>query len=227
MTAGPKWIAPPMKKPGRGAAEDDERIVDRDVVEIGVEGMDLDVAALVDDIDIGVGGEVAVAVGLAAQALDGVHHVVALDEDGVAELAGPVGVAGHHVEHGREGQQREDAGVPGKVVGGNGGAEGIAMEVAVLVGPLGGVRDFVPVGGCGEGLGEQRIGIERDAIDELVELLGRERRGRWRAGLLGHLLVIRRRGRLAADRAEARSIAAAGREAAAGGRWAPARVRAC
>ena len=113
-------------------AEDDEGIVDGDVVEVGVEGLDFDVAALVDDVDVGVGLEVAVAQGLAAEALDGVHDVGALGEDGVAELAGPVGVAGHHVEHGGEGQEGEDAGVPGEVVGLDRGGESVGLRFQCL-----------------------------------------------------------------------------------------------
>ena len=56
----------------------------------------------------------------------------------------------------------------------------------MLVGPDGGVGDLVPVGGGGEGLGEQRVRIERDAVDQAVELLGSERRGRRR------VLLVRR-----------------------------------
>jgi hypothetical protein len=70
------------------------------------------------------------------------------------------------------------------------------VEITVLVGPLGGVGDLVPVGGCGEGLGEQRVRIEGDAVDELVELLGQERRGRGLT-LLRNLVVVGRDGRLA------------------------------
>ena len=126
--------------------EDYGWIVDGDVVVVRVVGLDLDVAAVVYDVGVGVGGEVAVVAGLAAHALDGVHDVLALIEDGVAELAGPVRVAGHGVEDGGEGQESEDAGIEGEVVGLNGLAEGVAGEVDVHAGPSGGVSDFVPVG---------------------------------------------------------------------------------
>src|ERR1035441_900831 len=41
---------------GARRPEDDERIVDRDVKEVGVEGLDFDVSTLIDDIDVGGGG---------------------------------------------------------------------------------------------------------------------------------------------------------------------------
>lgn len=157
---------------GAGAVEDDGRAVDGDVVVGGVDGLDLEVAAVVNDVVVGVGGEVAVVVGDAALALDGVHDVRALAEDGVAERAGPLGVAGHHVEDVREGEQGEDAGIPGEVIGLDGLGEGVASHEAMLLGPGGGVGDLVPKGGGGEDLGEERVWIEGDALDELVELLG-------------------------------------------------------
>ena len=42
----------------------------------------------------------------------------------------------------------------------------------MLLGPGGGVGDLLPEGGGGDDLGEERIGIEGDALDQLVELLG-------------------------------------------------------
>src|ERR1039458_1826862 len=138
---------------GSRRAKDDEGVVDGDIVEVRIIGLDFDVTALVDDVDIGVGGEIAVAVRLAAQALDGVHHVGALDENRVAELAGPVGIAGHHVEYGWEGPKREDAGVPREGGGGDGSTERIALQIAVRGGPGGGVRELIPISGCGEQIG--------------------------------------------------------------------------
>ena len=102
---------------GAGGVEDYGGVVDGDVVVVGVVGLDLDVAAVVYDVGVVVAGEVAVVAGLAAHALDGVHDVLALVEDGVAELASPVRVAGHGVEDGGEGQKREDAGIELQVVG--------------------------------------------------------------------------------------------------------------
>jgi len=137
---------------GAWAVEDDRGAVDGDVVVGGVDGLDFDVAAVVGDCVVGVGNEVAVVVGQAALALDSVHDVRALAEDGVAEGAGPLRVAGHHVEDVGERQEGEDAGVPGEIVGLDGLGEGVAGHEAVLLGPGGGVGDLVPEGGGGEDL---------------------------------------------------------------------------
>ena len=84
----------------------------------------------------------------------------------------------------------------------------------MLLGPCGGIGDLVPERGSSENLGEKRIGVECDALNELVELLrghGRRRgllgllrvggwRGWWRLVGLGLLLVGRwRRGWLTND----------------------------
>jgi hypothetical protein len=44
----------------------------------------------------------------------------------------------------------------------------------VLLEPLVELNDFERVGGRGEGLGEERIGIESDGCNERVELVGKE-----------------------------------------------------
>jgi hypothetical protein len=178
---------------GAGPVEDDRGTIDGDVVVGGVDGLDFNVATVVRNGVVGVGDEVAVVVGEAALALDGVHDVRALAEDGVAKGAGPLRVAGHHVKDVREGQEGEDARVPGEVVGLDGLGKGVAVHEAVLLGPGGGVGDLIPEGGGGEDLGEERVGIKGDALDELVELLGSDgRRGRLLLliGLAWLLLVL-------------------------------------
>ena len=63
---------------GTRAVEDDCGTIEGDVVVVGVDGLDFQVAAVVDYVVVGVGGEVAVVVGETALALDGVHDVGAL-----------------------------------------------------------------------------------------------------------------------------------------------------
>jgi hypothetical protein len=176
------------------SVEDDAGIVDRDVVEGGIEGLDFDVAAVVDDVVVGVGLEIAVAPGLLTEALDCIHDVGSLAEDGVAESAGPLGVACHYLEDAGEGQEGENAGIPREIVSLDGLGEGVAGEIVVQLGPGGGVGDLVPESGGGEDLGEQWVGIEGDSLDELVELLG-SYGWRWRPLLLigwrSLLLVLR------------------------------------
>jgi len=150
---------------GARCVEDYCGIVDGDVVVGGVDGLDFDGSAVVDYVVVGGGGEIAVVVGGLTLTLDCVHDVVTLNEDSVAEVAGPLWVAGHHVENRGKGQEGEDAGVPGKVVGLDGLCEGVSRQIGVLLGPVGGVGDFLPEGGGGEDLGEERIGVEGDALD--------------------------------------------------------------
>ncbi len=156
---------------GTRCIEDNCRAVDGDVYVSGIDRLDLDVSAVVGYVVVWGRCEIAVVVGGLTLTLDGVHDIVALNENGVAESAGPLGVAGHHVENGGEGEEGEDAGVPREIVGLDGLGEGVAGEVGVLLGPGGGVGNLLPKRGGGENLGEERIGIEGDALDELVELL--------------------------------------------------------
>ena len=134
---------------GPRGEEDYSGIVVGNVVERRIEGLDLEVSAVVDYVVVLVVGEVAVVLGLATHALDGVHYVLALGEDGVAELGGPAWVLGERVEDRGEGQERENAGVEVEIVSLDGGTERVAGDVGVLVGPVGGVGNFVPVGGGG------------------------------------------------------------------------------
>ena len=138
---------------GTRCVEDDGGVVDRNVVVRGIDGLDLDVSAVVDYVVVGGGGEIAVIVRGLALTLDGVHDVVSLNEDGVAESARPLRIARHHVEHGGKGQEGEHAGIPGKVVGLDGLREGVACQVGVLLGPGSGVWDLLPEGGGSEDLG--------------------------------------------------------------------------
>jgi hypothetical protein len=172
--------------------EDDGGAVDGDVVEGWVDGLDLDGSVVFYDVVVGVGSEIAVVFCLLAHALDCVHDVGPLAEDGVAEIANPLRITGHGVEDGGEGQESENAGVPGQVVRLDGLSEGVAGEPGVLLGPGSGLGDLVGEGGCREDLGEKRVRVECDALDELVKLLRRHWR-RWRPLLLvgwGSLLLI-------------------------------------
>ena len=131
---------------GSWGVKDDCGIVDGHVVVGRIDGLNLDVAIVVDDVVVGVGGEVAVVVCFLTLALDGVHDSITLAENRVAQGPGPLRVARHCVEHGGEGQECQDAGVPWEIVGLDGLGEGVAGEVAVLLGPGGGVWDLVPEG---------------------------------------------------------------------------------
>ena len=195
--AGAKTDSGGDDEAGTRRVEDDGGTVDGHV-EVGrVDGLNFEVAAVVTYVVVGVGVEVAIVVGGVALALDGVHNISALDEDRIAERARPLAVFSHRIEYGGKGQEGQNAGVPGKVVGLDGLGEGVAGEIRVLLGPGGGVGDLVPEGRCGEDLGQQGIRVQGDALNKLIELL----RGHWgwRRGLLrvgrGRLLPVGWRGR--------------------------------
>ena len=150
---------------GGRCVEDDCGIVDGNVVVGRIDGLDFYRSAVVDYVVVGRGGEVAVVVRGLALTLNGVHDVVSLNENGVAERAGPGGVTGHHVEDGGKGQQGEDAGVPGEIVGLDGLGERVAGEVGVVLGPGGCVGNLLPESCGGEDLGEKRVRVESDPLD--------------------------------------------------------------
>ena len=119
--------------------------------------------------------QVAFGLRLGAQALHGVHHVLLLREERVAELLGPVELLVHHREHLRERDQRLDARVPGLALaarprGPCPSAFGFAFE------PARRFDDLERIGRGHQHLREQRVGIERDRRDELLDLLRLERR---------------------------------------------------
>jgi hypothetical protein len=77
---------------------DDARIVSGDDYKRWICGLNFDVARRAGDDDLSVGTEIAEIFGFLAHALDSVHHLGTLREDGVAEVIRPVGVGGHLVE---------------------------------------------------------------------------------------------------------------------------------
>ena len=100
---------------GTGGVEDHRRSVDGDVIVGGVDGLDFEIAAVVDYVVVGVGCKIAVVVREPPLTLDGVHDVASLNEDGVAETTCPLRIGGHHVQNGGKGQEGEDAGAQGRL----------------------------------------------------------------------------------------------------------------
>ncbi|MNK44245.1 hypothetical protein D3C87_629720 [compost metagenome] len=124
-----------------------------------------------------------------AHHLDRVHHVGRVVVVGLAQRGGPRDVAGHLVHHGPERGERLHARVPRLLVGGIG--ERAGLERGVLLQPAVGRGDLIGVGGAGQDLRDELVGVQRNRRDQLVELLGRRRRvgsrhrrgdGRWCLG---------------------------------------------
>jgi hypothetical protein len=118
-------------------------------------------------------GEVARALRRRAQPLDRVHHVLGLQQEGVAEVLHPRRVLAHHDDDLREGDQRLHARVPWLVVDEFHG--GVTLFVRVGARPERRFGDVGRVGGRHQHLRQQRVGEQRDLRGELVDLLLAER----------------------------------------------------
>jgi len=150
--------------------ENDGRVIVGDADEGRIYGQDFDVRSTTDD-HLRVAAEISKIAGLAAHALNGVHDIWLLREECVTEIGGPAHIRSHHVEDGRERQQSLHARIPRQAVFGDGASHLVTAQVVVLIGPTGGIGDFVGKRGGGENLGEQGIGVERDARNHAVEFL--------------------------------------------------------
>jgi hypothetical protein len=131
-----------------------------------------------------------------AHDLDRVHHVGRVVVVGLPQRGGPRDVARQLVDDGAEGGERLHARVPRLLVGRIGQRAG--LEVAVLAEPVVRGGDLLGVGGAGQDLRHQLVGVQRDGRDQLVELFGRRRRvgGGHRCGLgSGACARLRHRGR--------------------------------
>ncbi len=122
--------------------------------------------------------------GLLAQPLHAVEHVPVLLGHGEAEPLGVVEVVGHAPDHLREtGEQHKHARVPVARVDRLGDL--VVAHVGAVVEDAVGVNDLQREGRGDQHLREQRVRIERDRRDEVVDLVvarsGRARRRR-RAG---------------------------------------------
>lgn len=125
-------------------------------------GGDLDLVVVLEPAGLG---------GALAHDLDRVHHVGRVVVVGLAQCLGPGQVAGHLVHHVAEGGQRLHARVPGLLVDGIGQRAG--LERGVLLEPVLRGGDLLGIGGAGQHLRHELVGVQRDGRDHLVELLGR------------------------------------------------------
>jgi hypothetical protein len=106
-----------------------------------------------------------------AHSLDCIHDLSLLSEKCVAEVSGPLDVVGESLDDIGEGGESLNAWVPRLL--GDGVGECFVLQRGVLLEPLEELNDFERIGGRGEGLGEEWIGIESDGRDERVELVVR------------------------------------------------------
>ena len=150
----------------------DHRIVLGHVHDLRVGALDRDDFVLRRHRLLRVGHEIPGGLHLAAEALDGVHHLAGIGRDLLAEADRPLEVRGQHVDHVRRVQQVAHALVPGRI-----GLEGLVLGEAVEEA----IR-LHHVEGVGRGREHDRqegIGVEGDRGDELVDgRFGRNRERR-------------------------------------------------
>jgi len=105
---------------------------------------------------------------LQAHGLHSVHHVSGLVVIGVAELRRPGGVFREIVEGGRKGRETFDSRVP--IHGVRPGGALIGRQIHVLVEPGIGRGDLVRIRSRRQYLSDQRVRIEGNRGDELIQL---------------------------------------------------------
>ena len=158
----------------RPIAIDDTRVVIGNIDHVGVgrlDGDDLPVLDLLHRDFLFLGRlQLVVRLRLGAQALDGVHHIGLLGDNRIAELLRPVKLRTHQLQHVRRRHQGLDAVIPRLFV--DRGLQRVALEILVRFEPTLGLHDVERIGRRHQHLGEQRIGVERDRRDQLIELGG-------------------------------------------------------
>jgi len=112
-----------------------------------------------------VGGKVPSGIGQISDALDRGHHVFELGTDRLAESNHPLEIGLHFVQHFWELNEDLDARMPRLVIG----CVNLTSALFQVAGR------FNHIHGCGRGgqnVGDQRIRVQRNGCDELVELIG-------------------------------------------------------
>src|SRR5579859_4903246 len=143
---------------------DDSRIVGWHVDVLGTLRPNLNDSALVDDLPLRIADKVALRIGQVAQALNRLHHIGRLVDIGLPDGGGPVELLVHHVEDFGIVGDGLDADVPRLIVN---------VLLAIGTHPAVRIVDLIDEGCGGQDLREQRLGVQRDGSQEVVELVGR------------------------------------------------------
>jgi hypothetical protein len=150
------------------AAVHDIGIVIGHVHHPGLGGLDDDGLFFAHHLGVFVRGQRPRGIGARAQELDRVHHLRFLVQHRVAEAPRPVEVLIEPGQEIRERHERLDAGIPLTIRDGSDGV--LTLEVGILPRPARGFDDFQRIRGGDQDLGQQRIRIQRDRRQHLVEL---------------------------------------------------------
>jgi hypothetical protein len=162
---------PQAEEQARRTHVDDRRVVHGDVQVLRLGGPDLDAAGGRQHLHLRRRDEVAGRLRLRAEPLDGGHHLDRLVDIRLAKRCRPVQVVRHHLENGRVMGDGLDADVPGLPVdvGGVGVGADETGRVVNLVGERRGNQD----------LRQQRIRVQGNRGQQVVQLLRREQLVRW------------------------------------------------
>lgn len=139
------------------------RLIDGDVNHLRIDWNDFNVAAVVNDLLLRRGLQVAEAISLLAEPLDGTHDVLLLIYKCLSHFHGPLQILVHPLQHAWVTGQRLHAGVPRLLV--NQVRVAAAGDVPVSH------HDLIGERGRRQELGNQRIGIKGNWPQQLVELL--------------------------------------------------------
>ncbi len=169
---------------------DDERVVSRNVDDLGDRRLDQDGAVIVDHALLRRVRQGASGLGALAQILHGLHYPILIGHERFAQAPRPVEARIHHVEHLGKRGQREHAGIPS--LPHEGVVERAAGEPRVFAHEAGRLHDVQREGRRHEHLREELVRIQRDGREQRVELLLGERRIRT-LGLIARDRVVRRR----------------------------------
>lgn len=160
-----KMDCPADKESRTRRPENDRRIVVGNINVSRIDGKNLNITAGIHNVVIRIAPEIAIIVRSFSHPLHGVHDIRTLIQNGFPKLLRPGRIVRHHIQDGWEREQSQDAWIPIQVVCAYGCCESIAFQVTMLVSPLIGGRNLVPVSRSGEHLCEKRIGVQGDARD--------------------------------------------------------------
>jgi len=148
------------------------RVVLRHVDDFGAGRQDLHRVVVDDHLLLGGGLEVAGVDGLLPQPLDGIHHILLLIEERRPQRLRPVDVLSQHRQHRGVVGHRLHRRVPRLDV------DELVARLRMRRQPLLGLNHVQRVRRGRQHLRQQRVGIQGDGGEQLVELVGRQQRGR-------------------------------------------------
>ena len=106
-----------------------------------------------------------------SQALYGVHDILLLRQECVAEVRSPAHVLIKLLQHIGQRYQGLDAGVPRLLC--RRIDQRFVLQIGILAHPPSGFDDFEGISGCHQYLAQDRVGIKGDWGDKAVQLTGR------------------------------------------------------